>query len=111
MGYNGKFILRIENTNKIKSYKYSEFKILKYLKWLKLFWNEGPDIGGVNKPYRQSQRLLHYNFYIKQMINYGYAYWCSCSKKRLNNLKKEQINNNTITKYDKVCLKKNKITI
>src|SRR5690606_32369999 len=52
----GQFILRIEDTDRVRSTKASEDAILQSLKWLGLTWDEGPDVGGPFGPYRQSER-------------------------------------------------------
>src|SRR5918911_150786 len=53
----GKFILRIEDTDRTRSTAESEAAILRALSWVGLGWDEGPDVGGPFGPYRQSQRL------------------------------------------------------
>ncbi len=53
----GTFILRIEDTDAVRSTRVSEASILEDLRWLGLDWDEGPDVGGVHGPYRQSERL------------------------------------------------------
>ncbi|KKQ23282.1 MAG: Glutamate-tRNA ligase [Candidatus Wolfebacteria bacterium GW2011_GWC1_37_10] len=55
--YNGRFILRIEDTDVERSKKEYEEEILNGLKWLGLDWDEGPDIGGEFGPYRQSEKI------------------------------------------------------
>src|SRR5436305_14319183 len=56
----GQFILRIEDTDQVRSTAESEQIILHALRWLGLTWDEGPDIGGPYGPYRQSDRLTPY---------------------------------------------------
>ena len=58
----GKFILRIEDTDKARSSKESEKRILESLHWLGIEWDEGPNIGGPMGPYRQSERTEIYLF-------------------------------------------------
>jgi glutamyl-tRNA synthetase len=106
--YNGAFLIRVEDTDKTRYNKGSEFKILKFLKWLKLDWQEGPDIGGQYGPYRQSDRLHHYLKYTYYLLNKGFAYWCSCNKYKLTKLKLMQISKGHPTQYNKCCLKKSK---
>jgi len=77
--YNGKFILRIEDTDKERSKKEYEEDILENLKWLKLFWDEGIEVDGPYGPYRQSERLDIYEKYLKELINKGLAYYCFCT--------------------------------
>ena len=62
---NGTFILRIEDTDKAREVEGSIEHIIKSLKWIGITWNEGPDIGGPNAPYKQSERLESYKKYAK----------------------------------------------
>ena len=70
----GKFILRIEDTDLVRSTKEYEETIMSGMKWLGLDWDEGPDIGGDCGPYRQSERLNIYREYAEQLVNEGKAY-------------------------------------
>ena len=72
--HGGKFILRIEDTDKSREVEGSIGHIMESLKWLGLNWDEGPDIGGKHEPYLQSARLDSYMKYAKQLIEKGYAY-------------------------------------
>jgi glutamyl-tRNA synthetase len=54
--HGGQFILRIEDTDQVRSSAESEQQILDSLRWLGLEWDEGPDVGGPHGPYRQSER-------------------------------------------------------
>jgi len=71
---NGTFILRIEDTDKAREVEGSIEHIIKALKWIGISWNEGPDIGGPNAPYKQSERLESYQKYAKILIEKGLAY-------------------------------------
>ncbi|MBQ9432858.1 MAG: glutamate--tRNA ligase [Synergistaceae bacterium] len=71
---NGKFILRIEDTDLVRSTKEYEQTIMSGMKWLGLDWDEGPDIGGNYGPYRQSERLEIYRDYANKLVNEGKAY-------------------------------------
>lgn len=71
---NGTFILRIEDTDKAREVEGSIEHIEKCLKWLGIEWDEGPDIGGPNAPYKQSERLESYKKYAQILIEKGYAY-------------------------------------
>ncbi len=71
---NGTFILRIEDTDKQREVKEAIPHIIKSLKWLGITWDEGPDIGGPNKPYLQSERLNIYKKYAQILIDKGLAY-------------------------------------
>lgn len=71
---NGTFILRIEDTDKAREVDGSIEHIIKSLKWLGIDWDEGPDIGGPNAPYKQSERLESYKKYARILIEKGLAY-------------------------------------
>lgn len=70
----GKFILRIEDTDKEREVEGSIEHIQKSLKWLGLNWDEGPDKGGGKAPYIQSERLNIYQKYAQKLIQNGFAY-------------------------------------
>ncbi len=71
---NGTFILRIEDTDKGREVEGSISHIIETLKWLGINWDQGPDIGGPNAPYIQSQRLDSYQKYANILIEKGLAY-------------------------------------
>lgn len=71
---NGQFILRIEDTDKVREVEGSIEHIQKSLKWLGLNWDQGLDIGGLHAPYIQSQRLELYKKYANILIEKGFAY-------------------------------------
>lgn len=71
---NGKFILRIEDTDVERSTVELEVSLLQTMKWLGLDWDEGPDIGGCKAPYRQSERLDIYKKMAYRLIEKGKAY-------------------------------------
>jgi len=71
---NGTFILRIEDTDKEREVSGSTEHILKVLRWVGINWDEGPDIGGPNAPYTQSERLDIYKKYAQKLIDKGLAY-------------------------------------
>ncbi|MCR4818117.1 MAG: glutamate--tRNA ligase [Fretibacterium sp.] len=70
----GKFILRIEDTDLVRSTKEYEQTIMDGMTWLGLDWDEGPDKGGDYGPYRQSERLDLYRKYAQQLTDEGRAY-------------------------------------
>ena len=70
----GKFILRIEDTDRVRSTQEYEETIMAGMKWLNLDWDEGPDIGGDYGPYRQTERLDLYNKYARQLLDEDKAY-------------------------------------
>ncbi len=72
----GQFILRIEDTDQVRSNPASEAKIFEALRWLGLEWDEGPDVGGPHGPYRQSERSAIYREYAEQLVTAGHAFYC-----------------------------------
>lgn len=70
----GKFILRIEDTDRVRSTAAYEETIMDGMRWLNLDWDEGPDVGGDFGPYRQTERLDLYNKYAEQLLDEGKAY-------------------------------------
>lgn len=70
----GEFILRIEDTDKVREVSGSEQHIIDSLSWLGLAWSEGPDKGGVHGPYRQSERLTIYKEWAQKLVDSGRAY-------------------------------------
>lgn len=101
----GKFIVRIEDTDRMRLIQGSEERILKSLKAFGLRYDEGPDTGGEYAPYRQSERLEIYKKYALELIEKGAAYYCICTKERLTALREQQLKEKRQTKYDKHCLK------
>ncbi|NVB42654.1 glutamate--tRNA ligase [Pseudenhygromyxa sp. WMMC2535] len=88
--HGGKFILRIEDTDRQRSTESSERAILAALRWLGLGWDEGPDVGGPHGPYRQSERLDLYKRQVQALLDAGHAYRCFCTRERLDDLRKQQ---------------------
>lgn len=72
----GRFVLRIEDTDQVRSTDESTRKILEDMKWLGLDWAEGPEVGGPNGPYFQSQRLAVYKEYADKLLSIRRAYKC-----------------------------------
>ena len=101
--HNGKFILRIEDTDQSRSRREYEDQLIEALRWLGLDWDEGPDVGGPCGPYRQSERLDIYQQHARQLIDAGHAYYCFCTPERLNELRAEQSRNKQSTGYDGHC--------
>jgi glutamyl-tRNA synthetase len=109
---NGKFILRIEDTDRNRYVEGAVENLLEALKWSGLIYDEGPDIGGDVGPYIQSQRLDIYQKYANELIENGNAYYCFCTPERLQALREEQEKQKLPQlKYDKHCLKLTKAEI
>lgn len=103
--YNGKFILRIEDTDRNRYVEGAVEKLIDSLKWCGLDYEEGPGKGGNFGPYIQSERLSIYKEYVDKLINNGHAYYCFCTPERLGALREEQQKLKLPqAKYDKHCL-------
>lgn len=102
--HGGQFILRIEDTDRVRSTTASEQAILDSLRWLGLNWDEGPDVGGPFGPYRQSERGAIYLQHANQLLDNGHAFRCFCSSERLDALRAEQMAAQTPVGYDGHCL-------
>src|SRR5690554_2042390 len=100
---NGKFLLRIEDTDQERFVEGSIEVIYKTLKLVGLKHDEGPDIGGPYGPYVQSERKPIYLEYAKQLVEKSGAYYCFCTKERLDNLRKEAESRNEAFRYDGHC--------
>lgn len=99
----GQFIVRIEDTDQEREVEGAVDRILSVIKAYGLGWDEGPDIGGPYAPYTQSQRLPIYTKYAKQLVDEGKAYYCFCSKDRLEKLRESQMLAKQQPRYDKHC--------
>lgn len=94
---NGKFILRIEDTDQERYVSGAVDLIYNTLKAVGLKHDEGPDIGGAYGPYVQSERMELYKPYAQQLVKEGKAYYCFCTKERLESIK------NDFLSYDRHC--------
>ena len=83
----GKFLLRIEDTDRSRSLDIYEENIYKALHWMGLTWDEGPDVGGEYGPYRQSERLEIYQKYCQELIDKGEAYYCFATAEELQEMR------------------------
>jgi glutamyl-tRNA synthetase len=105
---NGKFILRIEDTDIERSNPEYERDILEGIKWLGLDWDEGPDMDGNYGPYRQSERLNIYKKYLQQLLDENKAYYCFCSKEQLESDRQAMLAQGLAPKYSGRCRHLNK---
>lgn len=95
----GTFVLRIEDTDRERLVEGAEEVIYQTLREVGLQHDEGPDIGGPYGPYVQSQRKELYKPYAEQLVKEGKAYYCFCSKERLEALHNEE----GLGGYDRRC--------
>ncbi len=100
---NGKFILRIEDTDKERSEQRWTEEIINELKWLGIEWDEGPDIDGKFGPYKQSQRIDIYKKNLEKLLADKKAYYCFCSQEELEAKRQEQLSRGLAPKYDGKC--------
>lgn len=101
--HNGVFVLRIEDTDLARSTEASTQAILDGMKYLELFWDEGPEVGGDYGPYFQSQRLDLYREYADKLLEAGRAYQCFCTPEELDQIRKEAVEQGRDPKYDGRC--------
>ncbi len=100
---NGKFVLRIEDTDAERTSQEYIDNIFDSLKALGLNWDEGPDVGGPYGPYTQSERFDIYPKYIQQLLDSGFAYECFCTPEELEAEKEEATRNKKPYVYSKKC--------
>lgn len=102
---NGKFILRIEDTDRERYVPGAVERIQDVIKMMGFDWDEGPDTGGPYAPYTQSERLDIYKKYALELVEKSHAYYCFCTEERLEKLREEQKASGTaFSKYDRLCL-------
>ena len=100
----GKFILRVEDTDRERYSDESLEDLYSTLDWLGIKWDEGPVVGGPCGPYIQSERFDIYKQYAQQLVKEGKAYYCYCSAERLEALRKEQTESKSEYQgYDRHC--------
>jgi nondiscriminating glutamyl-tRNA synthetase len=99
----GKFIIRIEDTDKKRNIEGGEQSQLKYLQWLGIDWDESVDVGGDYGPYRQSERNHIYEQYNQELLEKGHAYKCYCTEEELEAEREEQAARNETPHYSGRC--------
>lgn len=108
--HNGKFVLRIEDTDQTRFVEGAIENLINSLHWAGISYDEGVVIEdgkvvqkGEFGPYIQSERLDIYKKYVDELIEKGYAYYCFCNKERLEELRETQKAEGKIPKYDGLC--------
>lgn len=99
----GKFILRIEDTDRERYTDEALQDLYDTLEWLGIEWDEGPEKGGPYGPYVQSERFDLYREYAEKLLEDGKAYRCFCTPERLENLREEQKKEKKSLGYDRHC--------
>jgi len=99
----GTFLFRIEDTDRSRVTDEYIAAAIDTLKWLGLTWDEGPEVGGANGPYLQSQRLDIYADWARKFIDQGDAYFCYCTPDELEARREAQRAANEAPGYDGKC--------
>ncbi len=94
----GKFVLRIEDTDTERSNQQAIDAIFEALEWLGIDWDEGP--------YYQTKRLDIYHQYLDRLIDSGHAYYCTCSPEEIEAMRKKAMASGGKPKYDGTCRNK-----
>lgn len=97
----GEFVLRIEDTDRVRSTRAFEYSILEDLRWFGLEWDEGP--------YRQSERLAIYQDYAERLLREGKAYRCYCTPEELEERRKKALEKGVTPRYDGRCRDKGSV--
>lgn len=101
--FQGKFIIRIEDTDQSRLVKEAETSIIQAFDWFGIPPDESPIHGGDYGPYRQSERLEIYQKYAEELIKKNHAYYCFCSPDRLDGVRKDMQKQGKPPMYDKHC--------
>lgn len=101
--HGGKFILRIEDTDQTRLVEGATEQLCKDLEWAGIKPDEGPGYGGLFGPYIQSSRVELYREEVKKLLANGSGYYCFCSDRRLELLRKEALKQRQVPKYDNRC--------
>lgn len=100
----GKFILRVEDTDRERSTPEALQDLYDTLDWLGIAWDEGPKVGGPYGPYIQSERYELYREYARKLVEDGKAYYCYCSAERLEAVRQQQQESKSSYQgYDRHC--------
>jgi glutamyl-tRNA synthetase len=99
----GRFILRIEDTDKSRSTDEAIEAIVSDLKWLGIIWDEGPEVGGNFGPYRQTEREDIYREEVEKLVKSGHAYYCFCLPEELEAMRKEAAEKKESFRYPRRC--------
>lgn len=101
--HKGKFVLRIEDTDRTRYVPGAVENLLETLQWAGLEYDEGPEKGGPYGPYFQSERLNIYHQHVQILLENDAAYPCFCSEERLTAMREEQAKKNLPIMYDGHC--------
>lgn len=99
----GKFIIRIEDTDRERYVDGAVDVIFEAMQWLGYPNDEGPNVGGPHAPYTQSERLPIYQEYVQKLLDNGKAYYCFCTKDRLEQVRNDALAKKELPRYDRHC--------
>jgi len=107
----GKFVLRIEDTDRNRFVKGAVKQIIQTMHWAGIDYDEGPEKGGPNAPYIQSERLEIYQKHAKELVEKRKAYYCFCDPVRLKTARQKQTQEGKPPRYNRHCrgLKQKKV--
>jgi glutamyl-tRNA synthetase len=99
----GRFVLRVEDTDEARSEEVYLQSLLSDLRWFGLTWDEGPDMGGPNAPYRQRDRRDIYDAQLRKLQAAGLTYQCFCTPVELNVARRSQLAAGQPPRYAGTC--------
>jgi len=100
----GKFILRLEDTDRTRSDESYVKNLYDTFDWLRFKWDEGPDVGGQFSPYIQSERSALYKKYAQELLDKGQAYYCFCTAERIEEVRlQREAAHSAESGYDRFC--------
>src|SRR5699024_5301228 len=97
--FDGKFIIRVEDTDDKRNVEGGEESQFHFLKWLGIEWDESVDIGGDYAPYRQTERLDLYQKYIDELLEKNLAYECYMTEDELEEEREAQRQKGQVPRY------------
>ena len=106
--FGGTLVLRVEDTDQVRSTRESEKMILSDIQRLGLDYQEGPDVGGPYAPYRQSERLSIYADYVRKLLEQDRVYYCFCSDELLTQKREAAMKMGRTPHYDGTCARQSK---
>jgi len=102
----GKFILRLEDTDRTRSDESYIKNLYDTFNWLSFKWDEGPDTGGQFSPYIQSERSALYKKFAQDLLEKGQAYYCFCTAERIEEVRlQREAAHSSESGYDRLCRK------
>lgn len=99
--HQGKFVVRIEDTDRTRFVPEAEAKIYEAFEWLGIPYDEGGQKGGPFAPYHQSERLSLYRKYVDELLEKNLAYYCFATKEELDEMRQKQQAAGQLPKYDR----------